>query len=123
MASFLSTLYFLRIPHQIQKRFEKLFQKYQKSLKYKGLRRFQDGIFFVNSCQERKQVERLAFFRSWRHHFILCTDRRAGGLSRVSKQKRHVMAFLCRDTPQSKEFQKRGYASRVKRLCDWGEVP
>ena len=24
-------------------------------------------------------------------------------------------------TPQSKEFQKRSFASRVKRLCDWGE--
>ena len=52
MASFLSTLYFSRISHQTQKRFEKLFEKWQKSLKYKGLRRFKVGIFFVNAPQD-----------------------------------------------------------------------
>ena len=55
MSSFLSTLYFSRISHQTQKRFEKLFQKCQKSLKYKGLRRFKVGIFFVKTSQKLKR--------------------------------------------------------------------
>ena len=53
-------------------------------------------------ASKTKRVERLAFF-VLEHHPILCVDRNAGGSSRVSKEKRHDMAFLCRDTPQSKE--------------------
>ena len=54
----MSTLYFSRISHQTQKRFEKLFKKCQKSLKYKGLRYFQGGIFFVNTPQQQSPVQK-----------------------------------------------------------------
>jgi hypothetical protein len=39
----------------------------------------------------------------------------------VSKKKQPEWLFFHSDTLQSKEFQKKGYALRVKRLCDWGE--
>ena len=62
---FVNSLVFTNIP-QTQKRFEKLFKKSPKSLKYKGLRRFQGGIFFVNAPQ-RKGHSRVSFLR-WRRH-------------------------------------------------------
>jgi hypothetical protein len=62
---------FHEYPTKLKERFEKLFQKHQKSLKYKCLRRFKVGIFFVNAPQRTKQPNRVAFFVRWRRHPLI----------------------------------------------------
>ena len=92
--SFLSTLYFSPISHQTQKKIKKLFEKCQKSLKYKGLRRFQGGIFFVKTSQKDKRYAkayRLSFWR--RYSFAKRGARSARGSNLKAKRKRLVIVF------------------------------
>ena len=71
VAFFLSTLWFSPISPKLKKRFEKLFKKSPKSLKYKGLHCFQGGIFFVNTSQKILKALLSGFFhlcRKAQHH-------------------------------------------------------